>query len=141
MWFSLSKTHTFMRKCVFSLVATSAPPQPPTDHLGGVPGTLSDAFFLTKLYMRKKCRKVASACSPEAAKRPKLLPGAPKMPPKSMPERVRRGFQSRFRMKTSKCHETSVFIILTIRAPPKTTFFNDFRIRNGVKKHFERKCP
>ena len=80
LWFSLGKTTTFLRKCVFSLKARGVCATPADGILGGVPGTLSDAFFLTKLHMRKKCCKVASTCSPEAAKRAKLLPEGAQTP-------------------------------------------------------------
>ena len=83
--------------------------------------------------MQKKCRKVASTTLPEAAQRPKLLPGAPKMPPKSTPERVRKVFRSRFRMKTAKCHETLLF---TIQKPYLRTSENHFFRRfSGPKRY------
>ena len=140
MWFSHEKTSHLLRKCLFSLKARGSAPLLAGELWGGARAPFSKPFCMENFTCEKKVQK-SRQVGPKAPLRAQ-----------SCPRGLQKDLQNRPREGSEACFEAAVvekrrnltkhdYLLYKshIRTLPKNTFFDDFRIRNGVKKRPPRK--
>ena len=120
---------------MFSLPPRGAPPQPPADFWGGPRRPFSKPFCMLNFICEKKGPKSHQVGS----KTPLRAQSYPRGLQKDLQNRPREGSEGCFEAAVveKRRNLTKHYYLLYkshIRTLKKNTFFDDFRVRNGVKK-------